>query len=125
MLQKTQKQMAELLGTSIKAVQSFEQGWRAVPPYIERQMLFLLGSKKGMFRNRQPCWDARKCPPENRTVCPAWEFQVGNLCWLINGTICQGQVHKSWAQKISICRSCKVLAAIRETANPALKGKAG
>ena len=42
---KTQKQMAELLGTSLKAVQSFEQGWRKLTVYIERQMLFLLAKK--------------------------------------------------------------------------------
>jgi DNA-binding XRE family transcriptional regulator len=31
-LNKTQKQMAQLLGTSIKAIHSYEQGWRTVPP---------------------------------------------------------------------------------------------
>jgi len=40
--QKTQKQMSHLLGTSLKAIQSFEQGWRKVPGDIEQQMLFLL-----------------------------------------------------------------------------------
>ena len=30
-LNKTQKQLAELLGASLKAVHSYEQGWRAVP----------------------------------------------------------------------------------------------
>ncbi|MCK4792980.1 MAG: helix-turn-helix domain-containing protein, partial [Desulfobacteraceae bacterium] len=30
-LGKTQKQLAELLGTSLKAVHSYEQGWRSVP----------------------------------------------------------------------------------------------
>ena len=44
-LGKTQKQMATLLGTSLKAVQSFEQGWRNVSVPIERQMLFLLTQK--------------------------------------------------------------------------------
>jgi DNA-binding XRE family transcriptional regulator len=39
--QKTQKEMSHLLGTSLKAIQSLEQGWRKVPGYIERQMLFL------------------------------------------------------------------------------------
>jgi DNA-binding transcriptional regulator YiaG len=39
-LLKTQKQMSELLGISLKAVQSFEQGWRSIPPYVERQALF-------------------------------------------------------------------------------------
>ena len=43
---KTQKQLSELLGTSLKAIQSFEQGWRKVPVHIERQMLFLLTLKK-------------------------------------------------------------------------------
>jgi DNA-binding XRE family transcriptional regulator len=37
-LSKTQKQMAQLLGTSLKAVHSYEQGWRSVPPAVERQI---------------------------------------------------------------------------------------
>ncbi|MDH3720234.1 MAG: helix-turn-helix domain-containing protein, partial [Desulfobacteraceae bacterium] len=37
-LSKTQKQMASLLGVSIKAIHSYEQGWRSVPPHVERQM---------------------------------------------------------------------------------------
>jgi DNA-binding XRE family transcriptional regulator len=41
---KTQKQMAQLLGISIKSLQSFEQGWRRVPVHIERQSL--LGYQK-------------------------------------------------------------------------------
>ena len=41
-LNKTQKQMAQLLGTSIKAVTSYEQGWRTVPAKIERQIFFLV-----------------------------------------------------------------------------------
>ena len=46
-LQKTQKQMSQLLGTSLKAVQSFEQGWRKVPVHVERQVLFLRSLKRG------------------------------------------------------------------------------
>ena len=41
-LNKTQKQMAELLGTSLKAIHSYEQGWRTVPVYVERQVYFLV-----------------------------------------------------------------------------------
>ena len=40
-LGKTQKKLAQLLWVSVKAIQSFEQGWREIPPHIERQMLFL------------------------------------------------------------------------------------
>ena len=41
-LRKTQKEMASLLGTSVKAVRSYEQGWRSVSTHVERQVFFLL-----------------------------------------------------------------------------------
>ena len=107
-LGKTQYQMAQLLGTSLKAMQSFEQGWRKIPVYIERQVLFLLALKKLPRKNSRLCYVVRKCPMEIRRNCPAWEFQVGHLCWFINGTICHGQVQNSWRRKMEICRQCKV-----------------
>ena len=48
-LGKTQKQMAQLLGTSLKAIQSFEQGWREIPLPVERQALFPMALKS--FQN--------------------------------------------------------------------------
>jgi DNA-binding transcriptional regulator YiaG len=121
-LQKTQKQMAILLGTSLKAVQSFEQGWRKVPMHIERQLLFLLSTKRMTQGNSCSCWDIRNCPPEVREVCPAWEFNVGGLCWFINGTICLGKVQGSWTKKMKVCRKCEVFA---ETVNPRGTGLTG
>mgnify|MGYP001822735688 FL=1 len=38
-LAKTQKELSELLGTSLKAVSSYEQGWRNIPVHVERQLL--------------------------------------------------------------------------------------
>jgi len=107
-LGKTQGQMAQLLGVSLKAIQSFEQGWRNIPVHIERQVLFLLASKKSPPGGERSCWVIRKCPMETKQNCPAWEFQVGNLCWFINGTICHGQVQENWQKKMKICRQCKV-----------------
>jgi len=107
-LGKTQNQMAQLLGISLKAIQSFEQGWRIIPVHTERQVLFLLGLKKSPRQKNRPCWVIRKCPMETKQNCPAWEFQVGNLCWFINGTICHGQVQENWQKKMKICRQCKV-----------------
>ena len=46
-LKKTQQQIANLLGKSIKAVQSYEQGWRSVPGHVERQIFFLFSRKIG------------------------------------------------------------------------------
>jgi len=111
-LGKTQNQLAQLLGISLKAIQSFEQGWRNIPIHIERQVLFLLGLKKLSRKNRRPCYVVRKCSVETRRNCPAWEFKIGHLCWFINGTICQGQVRVSWGKKMKICRQCEVFLAM-------------
>ena len=108
-LGKTQYQMAQLLGISLKAIQSFEQGWRNIPVHIERQVLYLLVLKKLHLKKGRPCWMIRRCPVETKRRCPAWEFQVGHFCWFINGTICHGEVQDSWRMKMKICRQCKVL----------------
>jgi DNA-binding XRE family transcriptional regulator len=107
-LGKTQKEMARLLGISIKAVQSFEQGWRNVPVHTERQSLLLLSLKTSGTKRTRNCWTMKKCPQETKKCCPAWEFKAGRLCWCINGTICHGDVQKSWPQKMKICRKCEV-----------------
>lgn len=107
-LGKTQKQLAELLGVSIKTIQSFEQGWRNIPTHTERQALLLLALKSSHLNNYRPCWKIRKCPVNIRKSCPAWEFKAGHMCWLINGTICHGEVQKSWKRKMQICRKCTI-----------------
>jgi len=107
-LGKTQKQLAQLLGISLKAIKSFEQGWRNIPAYIERQVLFILAAKKALNKNNKPCWEIKKCPMTIRQNCPAWELQIGQLCWFINGTMCQGKVQQDWSEKMKICRKCKV-----------------
>lgn len=113
-LQKTQKQMAELLGTSLKAVHSYEQGWRNIPVHVERQLLFLLMQKRRGISEQKPCWTIKKCPKARRQQCPAWEFSAGTLCWFINGTLCKGSAQKSWHEKMNVCRSCKVLSPLNE-----------
>ena len=107
-LQKTQKEMARLLGTSLKAVESYEQGWRNIPVQVERQVLFFLAMKTGNHGQTAPCWDVRRCSPEMRQRCPAWEFNSGHFCWFINGTICQGKPQANWTQKMALCKKCKV-----------------
>jgi len=108
-LEKTQKQMAQLLGKSVKAVHSYEQGWRTIPPDVERQMLFLLARRHGDDSQREPCWTVNNCPPERKEQCPAWEFKAGRECWFISGTICEGTACKTWKEKLAVCRNCDVL----------------
>ena len=111
-LNKTQKQMSELLGTSLKAIHSYEQGWRTVPVHVERQVYFLLFKFEQKSKGTKPCWTVKKCTPEQRGLCPAWEFKSGDLCWFINGTVCEGTVQKDWKEKMKICRSCVVFSSI-------------
>ncbi len=74
-LNKTQKELAQLLGVSIKAIHSYEQGWRKIPHHVERQLLFLF-SRAIMIGGKQSekCWDIRKCPEKKQKKSPAWEF---------------------------------------------------
>jgi len=114
-LGKTQNEMAQLLGTSLKAMQSFEQGWRNIPVHIERQVLFLLAMKRDGNKKMRPCWVTEKCPKATRQKCPAWEFKSGHFCWFINGTICHGQVQANWHDKMKMCRKCEVLRSVLST----------
>jgi len=76
-LNRTQKQMAQLLGTSIKAVHSYEQGWRAIPAHVERQMFFLVSRTGENRKRKKSCWTLKKCPPElKKSVRP------GSLSWV-------------------------------------------
>jgi DNA-binding XRE family transcriptional regulator len=109
-LGKTQREMAELLGSSLKAVHSYEQGWRSVSVSAERQILFLYSLNLEKTHKLNQCWKIRKCPPEFKARCPAWEFRSGKLCWFINGTVCEGTVQRDWSKKMQICRKCEVFA---------------
>lgn len=112
-LEKTQKEIASLLGISLKAVCSYEQGWRTIPGHVERQLLFLL-ARRGHRRKTTPnCWDLRHCPADKKEKCPAWEYDAGEFCWFINGTICQGATCQNWEKKIQVCRNCVVMKSIK------------
>ena len=108
-LDKTQKEMSQLLGVSVKAIYSYEQGWRSIPAHAERQVFFLLSRKRGGRKLGKPCWVIKKCAPKRRKQCPAHEYNAGRFCWLVNGTICECKAQKSWKEKMKICRECSVM----------------
>ncbi|VEN74288.1 Transcriptional regulator [Candidatus Desulfarcum epimagneticum] len=109
LLGKTQKQTAQLLGISIKAIHSYEQGWRTIPPHVERHMFFLAIHHKNGGPKSTPCWEIKNCPDQWKQICPAWEFSLCHLCWFVNGTVCGGEIKEKWRDKMEICRSCEVL----------------
>jgi hypothetical protein len=108
-LDKTQKEMSQLLSVSVKAIYSYEQGWRSIPTHVERQMYFLLSRKRGNGPQAKSCWIIKKCPPKRRKECPAHEYNAGRFCWLVNGTICECKAQKNWKEKMKICRECEVM----------------
>ncbi|MBF0200780.1 MAG: helix-turn-helix transcriptional regulator [Desulfamplus sp.] len=105
---KTQKEMAQILGTSLKAIHSYEQGWRTIPHHVERQLLFILSRFRNLDGSARTCWDIMDCPEHLREKCPAWEFNCGDICWFINGTICSGKPLNDWKTKIALCKTCRV-----------------
>jgi DNA-binding XRE family transcriptional regulator len=107
-MKKSQLRLAQLLGVSLKAIQGYEQGWRNIPPSIERQVLFLVYHLRIPSGERKTCWEAKSCAHQKRSKCPAYEFKVGNLCWFVNGTLCDGKPQQSWKEKIQICRKCEM-----------------
>jgi len=111
-LSKTQNELARLLCISIKAIQSYEEGWRNIPAGAERQLLLLLALKRASDETVRPCWEIKECPGEWRGKCSAWEYQAGHLCWFINGTFCRGECQDNWERKIEICRECAVFRAM-------------
>ena len=110
-LGKTQKMLAQLLVVSLKAVQSYEQGWRAIPAHIERQLYFLAANQRnGNLSKRKDCWLIKRC--NHKDECPAWEFQAGHLCWFLCGTRCESFAARDWKDKMIICRNCEVLTSL-------------
>ena len=113
-LGKTQNQLAQILCSSVKTIQSFEQGWRNISAHTEREMLLLLSLKTHQGGTTRVCWNIINCPSEQKDNCIVWELKAGHLCWFVSGTCCQGRVERSWDKKIEICRSCEVYQAMFE-----------
>jgi len=109
-LGKSQSELATLLGLSTRAVQSYEQGWRATPPYVQKlaDLLLYLEWRKNNPKPA-PCWTMRKCSRNKRSGCPAYQYKAGDLCWLITGDYCHGEKLDSWEEKLAECTSCPVM----------------
>ena len=105
-LGKSQRQIAPLMGVALKTIRSYEQGWRPIPAHIERNLLFFLINQRGKPNKFTPCWEEKDC--HQKEECPAWEFQSGNLCWYMFGTLCNGTREATYEEKIENCRSCNI-----------------
>ena len=88
-LGKSQRELAELLDISLKAVESYEQGWRKVPAHVERILYFLLFKlKEEEIEAEDPCWTSKACPDDRRSKCVAYVAKEGSFCWFFTGRLC-------------------------------------
>lgn len=71
--------------------------------------------------NKNMCWEVINCGREiggklgeKGDVCPAANPLEGRACWVVSGTLCNGKVQGSFAQKIIDCRKCHFFKTILE-----------
>jgi len=112
-LGKSQRELAELLGLSLKAIESYEQGWRNVPAHVERLLYFLLFKlNEDEIRVEAPCWEAKGCPEASRAKCVAYVAKEGRFCWFFTGRLC-GSAKPSASKPGAAgggCYACEVFA---------------
>jgi len=109
-LGKTQAEMARLLSVSTRAVQSYEQGWRPVPPRVRRMALFLLYVSRRRDGKAAPCWQVRRCSARDRACCAAYELGEGEFCWLVAGDRCPAAESALCGDRNARQVNCPVLA---------------
>ena len=105
-LGKTQKEIADLLGISLRTVHSYEQGWRNIPEHTEKKLYFLLIHQKAKEESLTPCWEKKLCAEKEQ--CPAYEFGCGHMCWYLCGTLCDCTKNACHKEKIHICKNCDI-----------------
>jgi len=112
-LNRTQEQLGNALNLSAKAIQSYEQGWRAVPIRVMIQLLVLLSLHKKQVKKPIPCWKIRHCPPNKRDLCPSYTIGNGQFCWFLAARTCHPKNVKS-SQKVLPCMECPVIQRLLE-----------
>ena len=53
-LGRSQSQLADMLGVSVRAVQSYEQGWRTCPPNLQKLLGVLMSLTKAQKGRKKP-----------------------------------------------------------------------
>lgn len=100
----TQSALSKALGVSIRAIQSYEQGWRDVPTHIMVQLLVLAAAYYPKS-DRKACWEIMGCTQDSMEKCPCCRTD-GKLCWLVTG---RQSAPCNNANDISACLKCPVV----------------
>ena len=103
----SQAEFADLIGASLRTVQSCEQGWRNPSPAVEKAaILLLMAERHGAEFGGHACWDSLQCSEGERRGCLVYNTRQGHLCWLLSGHICKGVRLHSWEEKKKLCAEC-------------------
>ncbi len=108
MLDLSQSQLADLIGVSLRTVQSCEQGWRRPSPALEKAVILLLqANQHGAGLGKMFCWESIDCSENDRKHCLVYQTRQGHLCWLLSGNICRGRRLRTWDDKKDMCMQCQ------------------
>jgi DNA-binding XRE family transcriptional regulator len=117
----TQAQLAAAMGTSTKAVQSYEQGWRNVPTRVLVQLFVLLAIHRRRQVDKVPCWDIKHCSVAEREACPSYTIGDGQLCWFVTAGGGCGRAAGDAAGRddaLLPCMGCEVIHRLLRSAGP-------
>lgn len=103
----TQAAVARALGISIRAIQSYEQGWRETPASVMVQLLVLAAAYRSAALDGKPCWEVTGCPAVNLIECPC-RHTGGHLCWLVSGRLCSDP-SGSKQENLQTCLDCRII----------------
>jgi DNA-binding transcriptional regulator YiaG len=106
----TQEGLANALGISTKAVQSYEQGWRKTPLRVVKQMLTLVAMHREDYSHSKPCWEVRSCDAEFVATCPARTITHGRYCWAVASKSC-AKARGDKDPSVLGCLDCEVVRA--------------
>ena len=102
--------MAAALGISVKAVQSYEQGWRETPVRVMIQLLVLLALYRKQTMDDVPCWEIRRCPAAQRERCASFTVGRGQFCWFIGSKECRPDASSGNGRQAALpCMTCPVV----------------
>jgi DNA-binding XRE family transcriptional regulator len=107
-LGRTQAELADALGLSVKAVQSYEQGWRDVPVRVMIQLVVLLALYRKHSMDDIPCWETRHCEEDMRSSCAAFTIGKGQFCWFVGRKDCRPTAG-SGPENALPCMTCPVV----------------
>ena len=107
-MQWSRGEVASFLGVSRKAVESYEQGWRAVPDRVWKQLITTVALQHEYpLRQHSRCWELTGCPRTIRDECFSYQKMHGHFCWMTATNNCR-KAHLGAERGYLECVNCPV-----------------